>query len=251
MRSRPAPRGSASATARTRAHGPRPPARGGSAGGGKAAVTYFLRLRSGRPGRLDRRFGPLPGQSPAGGPDAGDPGRELGPSRRDPLPPRPASPGGPPPRPSRGPPCVPQLVPVRPMNWCVLGFHTNSFHSSTTCPQLFFSFWMTILAAGGESRAGLGAAEKLGCGAQKPPPHAPERAGSKGRGGEGDPPQLGSCCKFRGARPRAAGCWQRGVGCTDPRPPSYDEKGDCQSREVRKGKGCGAASPPPNLLETK
>lgn len=79
------------------------------------------------------------------------------------------------------------------MNWCVLGFHTNSFHSSTTCPQLFFSFWMTILAAGGESRAGRGAAEKLGCGAQKLP-HAPERAGSKGSGGEGDPPQIGSCC---------------------------------------------------------
>lgn len=33
---------------------PGPPARGGSAGGEQAAVTYFLRLRSGQPERLDR-----------------------------------------------------------------------------------------------------------------------------------------------------------------------------------------------------
>lgn len=45
---------SGSAAARTRAQNPRPPARGGSAGGGQAAVTYFLRLRSGQPERLDR-----------------------------------------------------------------------------------------------------------------------------------------------------------------------------------------------------
>lgn len=68
------------------------------------------------------------------------------------------------------------------MNWCVLGFHTNSFHSSTTCPQLFFSFWMTILAAGGESRAGRGAAEKLGCGAQKPPHTLRNARGAKAAG---------------------------------------------------------------------
>lgn len=46
-------------------------------------MTYFLRLRSGQPGRLDRRLGPLPARSPAGGPDAENPGRELGLSRRD------------------------------------------------------------------------------------------------------------------------------------------------------------------------
>lgn len=104
-------------------------------------------------------------------------------------------------------PRVPQLVPVRPMNWCVLGFHTNSFHSSTTCPQLFFSFLMTILAAGDESRAGRGATEKLGAVRCSPPSHAPECSGSKGSWYEGDPLQMCSCCKFRGARPRAAGSW--------------------------------------------
>lgn len=146
---------------------PATPRARGSAGGGMAAVTYFLRLRSGRPGRLDRRFDPLPAWSLAGGPDARDPGRQLELSRRDlvPLGRRPAD--FHPPL-ARDRPRVPQLVPVRPMNWCVLGFHTNSFHSSTTCPQLFFSFCMTILAAGGESRAVWGAAEKLGCGALKP-----------------------------------------------------------------------------------
>ena len=69
-----------------RAHARRardPPREGAPRGGGKAAVTYFLRLRSGQPGRLDRRLGPLPARSPAGGPDAGNPGRELGLRRRD------------------------------------------------------------------------------------------------------------------------------------------------------------------------
>lgn len=53
--------------------------------------------------------------------------------------------------------------------------------------------------------------KKPGCGALKLP-HAPERAGSKGSGAKGDlPPQICSRCKFRGARPHAAGCWRRGV----------------------------------------
>lgn len=188
MRSGPAPREGAPAP-RTRAQSPRPPARGGSAGGGKAAVTYFLRLRSGRPGRLDRRFGPLPGRSPAGGPDAGDPGE-------DPVPPG-AEPRGPPPRPTRGPPCVPQLVPVRPMNWCVLGFHTNSFHSSTTCPQLFFSFWMTILAAGGESRAGRGGCGEAGVRRAEAPPRSGAR-GEQRRRGRGRPSSDGQLLQIPG-----------------------------------------------------
>lgn len=119
-------------------------------------------LPQSQPGRLDRRFRPLPAQSIAGGLDARNRGRELEIHGRDLVPPgrRPEDP----PTPLARPPRVPQLVPVRPMNWCVLGFHTNSFHSSTTCPQLFFSFWMTILAAGNKSRAGRGITEKLGCG---------------------------------------------------------------------------------------
>lgn len=90
-----------------------------------------------------------------------------------------ASPGSQPPpfpRQSR----VPQLVPVRPMNWCVRGFHTNSFHSSTTCPQLFFSFWMTILAARGESRCAAGGCGEAGA-SRAEALHAPKCAGSEAR----------------------------------------------------------------------
>lgn len=114
-------------------------------------------------------------ESTAGRSNAENPGRELGQRGRDLLAPglRPANPY---PLPYGDQPRVPQLVPVRPMNWCVLGFHTNSFHSSTTCPQLFFSFWVTILAAGDESRVRRGATEKLGCGALK---HPPPRTGTR------------------------------------------------------------------------
>lgn len=187
----------------TRAQSPRPRARGGSAGGGKAAVTYFLRLRSGQLWRLDRRFGLLPVQSPAGGPGARDLAEELGPC---PEPRTPEVPW-PPPRPWRAP-LVPQLVPVRPMNWCVLGFHTNSFHSSTTCPQLFFSFWMTILAARGESRRGAGGCGEAGEPRADTATHWGARA-AKAAGARGTP-RGGSRCGSRGARPRAAGHWQRG-----------------------------------------
>lgn len=90
-----------------------------------------------------------------------------------------ASPGSqPPPFPRQ--PRVPQLVPVRPINWCVRGFHTNSFHSSTTCPQLFFSFWMTILAAGGESRCAAGGCGEAGA-SRAEALHAPKCAGSEAR----------------------------------------------------------------------
>lgn len=175
-------RTSAGAAARTRALNPRSPARRGSAGGRKAAMTYFLRLRSSQSGRLDRRFGPLPTQSTAGRSNAENPGRELGQRGRELLAPGPP-PANPYPLPYGDQPRVPQLVPVRPMNWCVLGFHTNSFHSSTTCPQLFFSFWVTILAAGDESRVGRGATEKLGCGALKhPPPTHRNALGAKAAG---------------------------------------------------------------------
>ena len=175
-------------------------------------MTYFLRLRSGQPGRLDRRLGPLPARSPAGGPDAGTPGTELGLRRRDLVLPGRRQADPPASRPSHGRPRIPQLVPVRPMNWCVLGFHTNSFHSSTTCPQLFFSFWMTILTAGGKSRAGRGTMEKPGCGALKPTSRTGTHGEQRQRGqGRHPPPQICSRCQFRGARPHAAGCWRRGV----------------------------------------
>lgn len=107
-------------------------------------MTYFLRLRSGQSGRLDRHSVPSQPRARQGGRTPGTREGSWGcaggtsrPGRRT---------VNPHPRAYSGGPRVPQLVPVRPMNWCVLGFHTNSFHSSTTCPQLFFSFWMTISA---------------------------------------------------------------------------------------------------------
>lgn len=60
-------RSSARAAARTRAQSLRPPARRGSAGGRKAAVTYFLRLRSGQSGRLDRHSVPSQPRARQGG----------------------------------------------------------------------------------------------------------------------------------------------------------------------------------------
>lgn len=205
----------------TRAEPATPRARGlhGGRGGGADLLSPPPQRQ---PRRLDQRFGPLPAQGTAGGSDAGD-GKGAGVTPTRPRAPgaSPSGPSRPRPRPSARLPRVPQLVPVRPMNWCVRGFHTNSFHSSTTCPQLFFSFRMTILAAGAEDRAGRGGYGKAGvrC-AVAPLPRT---------GSEGDPLPICSCCEFRGARPRAAGCWQRGVRCIDPRPPNCDKKGDCQS----------------------
>lgn len=182
------PSTSARAAARTRAHSLRPPARGGSAGGRKAAVTYFLRLRSGQSGRLDRHSVPSQPRAPQGGRTPGTREGSWGCAGGTLCPG--ASPRGPPPPPLGRPPRVPQLVPVRPMNWCVLGFHTNSFHSSTTCPQLFFSFWMTISAEGDESRTGLRATAKLRFRALEPSPRTGTRREQRQPGRKSPPSDM-------------------------------------------------------------
>lgn len=174
-------------------------------------MTYFLRLRSGQPGRLDRRLCPLPARSPAGGPDAGNPGRELGLRRRDlvipgrrladppTLPPlalpAPHTPAGPGAAHELVRPRVPhELLPLfNHLPAALLLFLDDHLDGGVQVPR----------GAGGYEEAGVRRAE------------APSRTGTRGeqrQRAKGDPPpQICSRCKFRGARPHAAGCWRRGV----------------------------------------
>lgn len=216
----PGPSRSGSAAARTRAQPatPRPRGlRGGRAGGGD-----LLSPPPQRPERLERGPGPSP-----------VPRQAVGAGRRGACAPEAAPDGQRPSFPRQ--PRVPQLVPVRPMNWCVRGFHTNSFHSSTTCPRLFFSFWMTISAARGESRRAAGGCGEAGASRAKAL-HAPAARGEPGGADSGQ-----RCSKSRGTGPRAVVCWQSSGGAPRLGPPDCDRKGGCG--KITRGRDAKAASP--------
>lgn len=111
---------------------------------------------------------------------------------------------------------------------------------------------MTILTAGGESRAGRGLRRSRGAAREA---HSRTRTRGKQRQrGRGRPlPQICSCCKFRGAGPHVAGCWRRGVGCTEPRLPPLQRKGGLSEQgRIKRGRGANAASlPKPPRSKTK
>jgi hypothetical protein len=112
------------------------------------------------------------------------------------------------------------------MNWCVRGFHTNSFHSSTTCPQLFFSFWMTILEARGESRRAAGGCGEAGA-SRAEALHAPNARGSEAGRLQSDIQLL----QIPGCTATHCGLLAVRRRCTEARPPDCDRKGGCQNRE--------------------
>lgn len=129
-------------------------------------MTYFLRLRSGQPGRLDQRFGPLPAQSPAGGAGRRGPGKGAGAALAGPRAPG-ASPCGPPaphaagPRTPAGPGAAHELMRPRvPHELLPLLNHL---------PAALLLFLDDHLDGGGRVPRRAGAAEKPGCGALKPP----------------------------------------------------------------------------------